>query len=349
MNETLTYQCPNCGAELFFDADKQAFSCEFCFSSFSKEEIDTSGAEERAKATAEENDDFCSHMNEYHCPSCGADVVADESTAADVCAYCHNPILLVGRLSGQKKPHKVIPFQYGKEEAEQKFLTFARKKWFVPRDFFSKGTAEKIQGIYYPFWVTDADTDSTLDGIGERRRVYRIGDTEYTEISKFAVHRGGDIHFEDIVSSALSEADKTMLEGVLPYPSSALVEFSMPYLSGYVAKKRDIERETLAPEVRKRMEGYAETLLRGTAVGYHTFMVTKKQVEVKHSHWDYSLLPIWMLTYHKNGKHYTFAMNGHTGKIYGELPISYARLAILFGSLTVSLTALFSLIGGWLL
>ena len=47
-------------------------------------------------------------------------------------------------------------------------------------------------------------------------------------------------------------------------------------------------------------------------------------------------MPIWILTYkNKKGKVYTYAMNGHTGKIYGELPISKWKLAL--GAIIASL------------
>ena len=55
------------------------------------------------------------------------------------------------------------------------------------------------------------------------------------------------------------------------------------------------------------------------------------------------------LTYQgKDGKTYTYAMNGYTGKIYGELPISFARLGILLGAIALPLTALLTLLGGML-
>ena len=47
-----------------------------------------------------------------------------------------------------------------------------------------------------------------------------------------------------------------------------------------------------------------------------------------------------------NGKNYTYAMNGHTGKVYGELPISMAKLGLLLAAVAVPLTALFTVIGG---
>ena len=152
-----------------------------------------------------------------------------------------------------------------------------------------------------------------------------------------------------ITMSAFSEADKRMLEGVLPYPSEALEEFSMPYLSGFVAKKRDIERDALTDEVRARMNRYSERLLRDTVDGYNTVSVKETEVRVKQSHWDYSLLPIWMLNYRdKKGRVYTYAMNGYTGKVYGELPISFAKLALLFGAIALPLTGLLTWIGGML-
>ena len=348
MNTTVTYPCPNCGAGLAFDAEKQKFACEFCLSEFTEEALTNSGASEEAARHQKLDEEYCESMNAYICSNCGAEVVADETTAADFCAYCHNPVVLSGKLSGQMRPDKIIPFKYDKQAAEEKFLQFAKKKWFLPRDFFAPKQAEKITGIYFPFWVTDADTDSSMKANATKVRSWRMGNTIYTETSRFVVSRGGDIHFEDIVSSALDEADKEMLEGILPYPSESMIDFSMPYLSGFVAKKRNIERASLTEEVRARMKRYAETLLKETISGYATVNVSDTRVNVLKSHWEYTLMPIWMLTYRKNGKAYTYAMNGHTGKIYGKLPVSFPKLAALFASVTAGLSALLFIIGGFL-
>ncbi len=346
---TLTYQCPNCGAGLAFDAEKQAFACEFCLSQFTEEEAKAANSEETIAEREAENAAYNEQMNEYECPSCGAHIVTDENTAASFCCYCQNPVVLLGRLSGQMRPHRIIPFQYDKAAAEREFLRFVKGKWFVPRDFFAPKQVEKITGIYYPFWITDADTDSTIHAHATRTRVWRRGNVEYTETSNFKLLRRGEIHFEDITTSALSEADKQMLEGILPYPSEALQEFSMPYLSGFQAKKRDIERAQLTEEVRSRMNDYAQQLLRGTAQGYTTVTVQNTDVRIQKSHWEYSLLPIWLLNYRdRRGRTYTYAMNGHTGKVYGELPVSMKKLGLLLAAVAIPLTALFTWLGGML-
>ncbi len=350
MSSTVAYQCPCCGAGLAFDPEKQTFACEFCLSEFDEGALETAGAGEAAAKAAADAAAYCDRMNLYACPNCGAEVVADETTVADICCYCHNPVVLAGRLSGQMKPHKVVPFRIDKAAAEKSFRDFCRGKWFLPRAFSSAAHAAQIRGVYYPFWVTDADADGEVDAVGTRVRSWRMGDYRYTETSRYAVERAGELHFEDIVTSALSEADKQMLEGILPYPSEELTDFSMPYLSGFVAKKRDIEREALTGEVRSRMEDYTRTLLLGSITEpYATLTPRETGLKIRESHWEYALLPIWLLTYRDgDGKVYTFAINGCTGKLYGELPVSRPKLALLFGAVAAPLTALLSWIGGLL-
>lgn len=347
MEQTIAYQCPNCGAGLKFNAEKQCFDCEFCLSEFTQEQVLDANTQEAQKEAQAEQQAYNDRMQEYRCPNCGAEIVADEHTAAGSCCYCHNPVVLVGRLSGELKPRRIVPFRYDREEAKSRFLKFVRGKWFVPSDFRSQAQIEHLTGIYYPFWITDADAKGELEAHATRLRVWRSGKVEYTETSNFQVHRRGNLHFEDITTSALSDADKRMLEGILPYPSEALQAFSMPYLSGYIAKKRNLEREQLSEEVRGRMERYTEQLLRGTVSGYSTVNVVESRMSIGQCHWEYSLLPIWMLTYRdRRGKNYTYAMNGHTGKVYGELPVSWWKLGVLLGAVTVVMTGLLTWLGG---
>ena len=101
------------------------------------------------------------------------------------------------------------------------------------------------------------------------------------------------------------------------------------------------------------MHGYAVTLLSNTVRGYSSFDTPRVGIRIKSSNWSYALLPIWILTYRKKGrkkdKIYTYAMNGYTGKIYGELPLSIPKLALLFGGVAIALTLLFTLIGRFLI
>lgn len=347
----VAYKCPGCGAGIAFDSEKQIFRCEYCLSEFTEAEIAAQSADAETKgegAAADADDTFGEEVLFYSCTNCGAEVFADKDTVADFCYYCHNPVVASGRLTGQLRPHKIIPFAYDKAAAEKKFLEFAGKKWFVPKDFFAEKQVEKIRGVYYPFWLTDADITAGSSANAEKVRTWRAGKNMYTETSHYRLYRKGNIHFEDLTTGAYDKGDKSMLEGILPYPSDALKDFSMTYLSGFLAKKRNVEKEEVFDEVKNRISNYSTTLLNDTMRGYTAVHPQGTHVEMQKVNWDYALLPIWILTYNKGGKIYTYAMNGHTGKVYGELPISGKKLALLFAAVTLGVTLL-GTIGGLLL
>ena len=355
MDKIVSYQCPNCEAPLSYAPEKQGFFCEYCLGLFSEEvlramqtELGATTQEEPPQNLDGEEDVFL-QMDEYSCPNCGAEVACDGNTVATFCCYCHTPVIHRGKVSGHLKPHRIVPFQYDKEGAREVFLRFIRKKKFVPRGFFAPEQLEKMQGIYYPFWLTDADTFSHMSAKATQVRRWIAGNYRYTETSYYAISRGGEIHFEDIATSALSEGDKEMLEGILPFPSEALQPFSMPYLSGFLTKKRDIEKEALEAEVQRRMEEYATQLLRGTIGSYTSVKVEQTNVNAHRVGWEYALFPVWLMVWKGKRRNYMYAMNGHTGKIYGELPISWKKVMALAAGVFSAVAGIAALIGGLLL
>ena len=330
MSATITFHCPNCDAGLLFQADKGNFACEFCLSEFTREELDSTSASERAEVETERSEEYSSHLHGYHCENCGAEVICEEHTSATFCYYCHNPVVLVGEVSGELLPRKIIPFKFDKKGATERFLEFAKKHKFVPRDYCDEKQIDKITGVYFPFWVTDADVSASYRTTARRSRSWRQGDYIYTEVSHFNIQRRGDIHFEDVVSSALTTEDSAMLEGVMPYPQGAHIDFDMAYLHGYFAKRRNAEKEEFYNSVREKMTKGSTTLFRQTISGYTSVDTGNCDLTIHKSDWSYTLMPVWTMTYtNKKGKTYLYAMNGYTGKIYGELPISWPKLIAL--------------------
>ena len=138
----VSYKCPNCGGPLTFDADKQKFDCDYCYSEFTEQELiekykdmdealgdnendraekaqqeNTGTKNQEQKEETKQDDSFEKEAVYYTCPSCGAEIVTTDTTAATECFYCHNPVVLAGRLSGDFKPDCVIPFEISKEKA----------------------------------------------------------------------------------------------------------------------------------------------------------------------------------------------------------------------------------------
>ena len=263
----------------------------------------------------------------YTCPSCGAEVVTDETTAATFCYYCHNPVVLEGRVSGEFLPDKIIPFQFDKKEATERFLKYVRGKKFVPKAFFNEEQIEKLSGVYYPFWIYDCEVEGGIDGHARNVRVWRSGMFEYTETSTYSFERGGNVHVQNITRNALKESDRNLIDAVRPYDVRQAADFSMPYLQGFVAEKRDVETQEVADELQTSARSYARKAMINTMEGFTSVSPVHETLHPVKERWQYVLLPVWLLTYGSNtGKRYYYAMNGQTGEIKGVLPIAYRKL-----------------------
>lgn len=291
-------------------------------------------------------------MDLFLCPNCGAEIVTDATTAATYCYYCHNPVVLSGRLSGEFLPNKVLPFAVEKEEVINRFLAWTKKKWFVPKAFFNKDQIDKLTGVYFPYWATDAEVDGTMQANGTVIRIWRIGDIEYTETKQFAVSRAGKLSFKELVKNALSKnTQQKMVEGVQPFPLDKAIDFKSQYLAGFQAEKRDIEYEAIKSQIQSELKDYSEKLLKDTANGYTTLTGVRTSASITNEVNNYVLLPVWLVTYRSNDsskKVYYYAMNGQTGKVSGVLPISQKKLGLTALGIFAGLAILF-LIGGYLI
>ncbi len=339
----ISYKCPNCGGELTFDPESQQYQCKYCFSDFNQEQL------EAANPAAFSEAETSKEAVLYTCPSCGAEIVTDDTTAATFCYYCHNPVILKGRLSGAYFPDLVIPFQIDRKKAETEFLEYVRSKKFVPQDFFSKDQIEKFSGVYFPTWIFGASLHGSLKAVGRNVRVWVSGETEYTETKEYLIEREGNLAFSFLNRNAFQKASHQLLNGIWPYQLSEAKEFSMGYLSGFFAERRDLEKEELETEVREAFSEYGEKLLYDS-VGHYDSIVTKENhCTVNELHASYGLIPVWTVTYQgKDGKIYYYTMNGQTGKIAGKLPIDYGKIGILFLTVFVAVLLL-CLLGGYFL
>lgn len=353
--DVITHKCPNCGGPLTFNPETQKFDCDFCLSKFTEEEVSDFEAKQVAAQMATEQDPTtieatAATMDIFSCPSCGAEIVTEETTAATYCYYCHNPVVLTGRLSGEFLPDRLLPFAIEKEEAVERFLEWTKKKWFVPKAFFNKQQVEKLTGVYFPYWSVDAELRGQLQANGTKLRVWRVGDIEYTETKKFSILRKGTIRINDLVKNALSKnTQQKMVEGVQPFPLEKAISFKSQYLAGFQAEKRDIAFETIQTQVQQEIEQYSEDLLRESASGYTSLSHVQTNFDTNQQKNNYLLLPVWLVTYRHGGnnqKTYFYAMNGQTGKVSGILPVSYKRLGLTAGAIFI-LVLLLMMIGGY--
>jgi hypothetical protein len=166
----------------------------------------------------------------------------------------------------------------------------------------------------------------------------------YTRTSYYSLLRSGGISFANVPVDGSSKMGDALMESIEPYDLSQAVDFQTAYLAGYLADKYDVEAESCKTRANERITASTESAFAETTVGYTTVIPEHTNIRLHGGRVRYGLLPVWLLTTRYRDQIYTFAMNGQTGKMVGNLPIDWKLFWTYLLSIGLGSGALISLI-----
>lgn len=323
---TVIYKCKNCGGPVKYSATLGKFNCEYCNTVYTEEEVKNLSLMSQDEDVVEDGDN--GEYLEYHCPSCGANIVTDETTVATTCYYCKNPIVMSGKLEKSQMPTKVIPFKVDRTRALESFENWMKTKKFVPKSFFNyKKEIEEINGVYFPYWLYDTNVLVDLDREGSRTYSRTEGNYRVTYEKHFRIIRKGDVDIKNLPKLALAKSNKVLVESVYPFDFNGAIDFDSSYLSGFVAEKKDIEKEALMSSIEDDVYRYSTKVVRDSMTG-ESVNVVNNDFTIGQGSFKYAMLPVWAISYNDkdSNKHFFFSVNGQTGKVVGKLPLDMGKL-----------------------
>ena len=345
------YQCPACTGPLHFDELEGKLRCDYCDSCYTVQEIEDIFADKNEKAAAEpqpqqegEWGEDAGSMRAYNCPSCGAELICEQTTAATACPYCGNPAIVPGQFAGSKKPDCIIPFKVTKEQAVETLKKHYQGKYLLPKAFSEESHLQEIKGVYVPFWLFDGTATADVTYKTTRSHAHSNGKERVITTDHFEVWRKGTVSFSGVPVDGASKMPDNYMDAIEPYDYGQLQDFSMSYLPGFLADKYDVAAETCAPRVESRSRATALDAMRDSVAGYESCVPTGENVTVDFTKVRYALLPVWLLSTKWKDQIYLFAINGQTGKLVGDLPVSRERLAAWFGGIFAATAVIMSLI-----
>ena len=361
-DQITNYKCPACTGPLHFVGASGKLECDYCGSSYSVEEIEAlyekkdaqaaqaaAEAEQKAAQQPDEGEwaqpegaDWAEPgMKSYSCPSCGAELICDETTAATSCPYCGNTTIVPGQLSGARKPDYIIPFKLSREDAVAALKKHYNKKPLLPKVFSAQNHIEKIQGVYVPFWLFNGSADAEIAYKCTRSMPHREGDYDVTDTQHFMVHRAGTVEFEKIPVDASSKMPDENMDSIEPFDYKELKAFSNAYLPGFLADKYDVSVDDCASRADTRCKASCEGAMRSSVTGYSTCVTEEEHIRIRRGKVQYAMLPVWMLHTKWKGM---FSMNGQTGKLTGDLPVSWGRFWAYFAGIAGGLAAVLAVL-----
>ena len=325
------FKCPCCDGAIEFDSASQKMKCPYCDTEFDVETLVSYGNDMNSQEDDDMNWDHepgeqwqvdeTTGLRIYICQSCGGEILGDEHLAATTCPFCDNPVVMKGQLEGVLKPDLVIPFKLDKAAAKEALKKHYAGKRLLPKAFKDENHIDEIKGIYVPFWLFDADADAKIRYKATRVRSWSDSNYYYTETQYYHVARDGSLGFQAVPVDGSTKLEDQLMESIEPFNMNEAVSFQTAYLAGYLADKYDVDVQQSIERANQRIKESTQRSFAATAMGYTTLIPTSSSVQLSKTNAKYALYPVWLLNTSWNGQKYTFAMNGQTGKLVGDLPM----------------------------
>ena len=282
----------------------------------------------------------------FRCQNCGAEVRTEDDQRSYVCPFCDSTYVaeFAQDTASRQPPEFVIGFSVTHDEALEKFREWlADNSFFRPGDLRMAKIAEKLKGVYLPFWSFSmlADSDWTAQ-IGEywwRTETYTTTDSKGKTVTRTRQVRetewynlgGGHHHYySGYLVSGSKGLPQDQAERIKPFQLPALKRYEPYFLAGWLSEEYSVERDTALVisqgEFRTRESNNIAAFLPGD-----TYRGLNVDTGFGHINSDLCLLPVYMLSYRYRDKVYRFLCNGQTGKIAGDKPWSKLRIGLTVG------------------
>lgn len=340
---TMAATCPACGGTLQFDPTTGKLKCEYCGSTYTPEEAEAAWKEKEKNAAAAGEAPTIEWdgeaMKTYGCSTCGAELIANETTAVMICPYCGNQTIAPAQFSGAIRPDHLIPFAHTKDQAIEKYKSYYEKRLLLPKSFKTDSHVSDIQGVYVPFWLFSGK--ASIDAKYEATDTRRIDD-KTKEVSYYDVWRKGTLSYENVPTDASERMPDDLMDSIEPYKMNEMKDFSLSYLPGFLAERFDVDEEKNRDRAESRIRNTVSSETKKTVRHQDVDVknASDEQIDLERGKTSYALFPVWLLVTKWNEKEYKFAMNGQTGKMIGDLPISVPKFLTVFLAVLVGVMLL---------
>ncbi len=336
--------CPDCGGEMEWNAGKQALVCPYCGFVPS---VQPGAADENAPIAEHDLEQalaqagsgargYGTETQSVKCQSCHAISVFEPGRAAQRCEFCGSPsVVAYSEERDPIAPESILPVKLAETEVRDRLREWYRTRWFAPDRLKTAALTDTLHGVYLPYWTFDAQafaqwsaeagyyyytTVSSRDAQG-RETTTRVRHVRWVPAAGSLQH-----FFDDTLIAGTVGVAPKLLQQVEPFPTTtALQPYDPGFVRGWVVERYQIDLRQAASRSEARMMDELKALCAREVPGdtHRNLDVSAQFAERTFKH---VLVPVWLVSYDFHGKAFQVLVNGYTGTIAGERPISWLKV-----------------------
>ncbi len=281
------------------------------------------------------------------CRNCGA--TTDFEVTANVlkCAFCGSE-QVVAQPSDPNRPtpESILSFVVEEEQARAAYREWLGNGFFRPGDLSKSASLREIRAVFLPFWAFDARANTQWTAMSGRHRtsvrqvqtvvngqtVLRDQQVQETDWFPASGDHVGQYTWELV--SASKGLEQAWVDAIEPFNFGELREYDGKYLLGRGAEEAALDRAQAEDVARKLIEAKEQSECARLVPGD-----THRDLRVSTALEDVAarmiFLPVWLAAFAYKQKVYRFVVNGQTGKVTGEAPLSYFKVALVVGAVAL--------------
>ena len=324
------FKCPNCGSILGYDPKSGKLKCTHC-SSF-QELVNVTGAFEIPYTeNSETSYTPWGDAKTVKCRSCGAEFAVNEFETAKSCPFCSTTNIMMTDDVPGIKPNAILPFEISQEEAKASFKGWLKKRTMSPNSLKRLADQRDLKGIYCPMFTFDANTFSTYTirygvhrtvtvGSGKNQRTVTVTDW-YTDSGRISAP------FDDIQIEASQFLIQKNIYKTGGFDSNNAKLYNPQYIAGFAAERYSTSLDQSWSMAKSIIDSSIKSKIL-SRYNYDELDYVHINTEYHNKTYKYLLAPVWLLVYNYKGKNYTCVINGRTGGVDGQAPLSPLKVTM---------------------
>jgi hypothetical protein len=329
VNALRKHPCPECGGDAEWNAAKQALACPYCGTI-----VPWSEGESPMGATIHEYDlDEALEIQ----GSGGKGLRA--ATRSVKCESCHaSPsIIPADDIEDLITPESLLPAVIPTPKVRDLLRAWYGSRWFAPNKLKTAALTDTVHGVYLPYWTFDAHAHATWtaeSGYYYYETVTRRGSdgkttTHQVRKTRWRPSAGQLAHFfdDDLVPATVG-VHLPLLRKVEPFPTlTHLKPYDPAYVRGWTVERYQIDLRQAASTNVTQMQAELQTMCARQVPG-DTYRNLQVRARFQGRTFKHVLVPVWLATYTYGRRSFQVLINGYTGKMAGEHPLSWIKITL---------------------
>lgn len=342
------FPCEQCGAQLLYAPGTTSLKCQYC------------GHVTPIPQSAEEIKelDFHEFLDQgrlnlametakvVKCQACGAEFTVDPNRQTSSCPFCGSNVIVPTDPEARISPASLLPFKFGAKEGRECYRKWIGSRFWAPNDLKRMSLMEGgLSGMYIPYWTYDSETTTWYTGMrGEHyyeTETYTDsnGNEQTRTVQKTHWYPASGVvwvAFDDILVLASNKVPHKYAQNLGTWDLPELTGYQDAFITGYQTMRYDVDLEQGFGAAQNLMQPTIDQNIRWD-IGGDEQQILSKKTQYDNITFKHILLPIWVGAYRYRGKTWNYLVNGRSGEVRGEAPVSFWKvlIAVILGLLII--------------